>query len=277
MTDEATTPAPAKPVALRMRLGFDSADAFEQGYRRFVTAQGIFLASRTPRQPGTSLRFELQTRDGGTRLLVAEGRVVGVRPADPEHPKRVPGMHVRFTRLTEESRLRIHRMTQSAAAVATGPTHIQPSMPVAPSASAPGPAASGPTDPGPDPGVADSVRAPKPAPVDVRLQAELRQIAPPTRSPSADGAPGPYDPTVDDTDVGGHPPGDVRLDRLRELDLPDPGDSPFKNVFDRLFGMGEGAPPDEDPFDLFLQADLPTADGDPLEDVLELPPDAILR
>ncbi len=143
MADE----VPTKAVALRMRLGFDTVEDFEQGYRRFVTAQGIFLASRTPRDTGTSLRFELQTRDGGARLLVAEGRVVGVRPADPDHPKRVPGMHVRFTRLTEESRLRIHRMARPA-------NHA--------------PAASAATDAGDGPSpaeAADALRAPTPAPV----------------------------------------------------------------------------------------------------------------
>lgn len=266
-----------KPVALRMRLGFDTADAFEQGYRRFVTAQGIFLASRTPREPGTSLRFELQTRDGGARLLVAEGRVVGVRPADPDHPKRVPGMHVRFTRLTEESRLRIQRMT-SAAAAATGPTHTQPGLDAtgAAAASAAPPSVQ---PPAPEDGAlpdtaaaddalaSDSLRAPTPAPVaiDQGLQAELRQISPPTRD-------GDDDPSTSPAAPAGSP-----RDRLRELDLPDPDASPFKNVFDKLFGMGGGAPPDEDPFDLFLQADLPTADGEPLEEVPELPPDAILR
>ena len=103
------------------------------------------------------------------------------------------------------------------------------------------------------------------------LQAELRQIAPPTMGTPPTAAP------TEEQRESTHPPGGVRLDRLRELDLPDPEASPFKNVFDRLFGMGEGDPPDEDPFDLFLQADLPTADGEPLEDVPELPPDAILR
>ena len=93
-----------------MRLGFDSVAAFEAGYGRFVTPQGIFLASRKPRPTGTLLRFELQTRSGES-LLLAEGRVVAVRAPDAASSQRVPGMHVRFTRLTPESRERVERMS----------------------------------------------------------------------------------------------------------------------------------------------------------------------
>ena len=218
---------PTKAVALRMRLGFDTVQDFEQGYRRFVTAQGIFLASRTPRDTGTSLRFELQTRDGGDRLLVAEGRVVGVRPADPDPPKRVPGMHVRFTRLTEESRLRIHRMAR--------PAHHAPAVSDDP-------------DAGPDPSSAeapDALRAPTPAPVG---------------SGDAPATSEALEPATD----------------WIASNLPNPDSSPFRDVFDKLFGMGEGTPPSDDPFDIFLQADLPTADGEALEEVPELSPDSIL-
>jgi hypothetical protein len=244
-----------------MRLGFDTAEAFELGYRRFVTAQGIFLASRTPRPVGSSLRFELQTRDGTIRLLVAEGRVVGVRPADPEFPRRVPGMHVRFTRLTEESRLRVYRMSHAVGATA-GPRATQPSMSAVSDAVPDADLATGGAPPD-DPATGDGLRPPTPAAVDLALQAELRPIGDPVPTP-------PEATAASEAGLDS-------MERLEGLDLPDPDSSPFKNIFERLFGMGGGEPPTEDPFDLFPQADLPTADGDPLEDVPELPPNAILR
>ena len=210
-----------------MRLGFDSVEAFEHGYARFVTHKGLFLASKSPRPVGTALRFELQTR-GGEGLVLAEGRVVGVRREDPDEPRRVPGMHVRFTRLTQESRERIARM-------AAPPPSEEPEPEPEPGAE--------PEEGGPDGVDPDALPAPPPAPI---------------TGDEPEPTPEPEEPS--------EPP----------LELPDASSSPFRDVFARLFGMGGGAPPAEDPFEAATVADLPPTDGEPLEDVPELPPDALL-
>jgi len=224
-----------KPVALRLRLAFTSVEAFEEGYARFVTAKGIFLASKRPRAVGTALRFELQTRDG-QRLLLAEGRVVGAREADPRDPRRVPGMHVRFTRLTQESRERIQRMLGEDEPKAAGSEAAEPEAVAAEPEATPAPD----IEPAPEDVDPDAVPAPTPAQI-VDDQTER--------------TPGPDEPP---------------------LKLPDPGTSPFRDVFVRLFGMGGGTPPPDDPFEEATLADLPPADGAPLEDVPELPPDVLL-
>jgi hypothetical protein len=111
---EASGPgAGEKPVVLRMKLGFDTVAQFEAGYARFVHPKGIFLASRNPRAVGSLIRFELQTR-GGERLMVAEGRVTSIRRSDPAEPRRVPGMHLRFTRLSRESKERLAIMLDAS-------------------------------------------------------------------------------------------------------------------------------------------------------------------
>ena len=212
-----------KPVVLRMRLAFETVEAFEAGYARFVTAKGIFLASKQPRPVGTALRFELQTRTAD-RLLLAEGRVVGARQADPDDSRRVPGMHVRFTRLTQESRERIQRM------VGKDEPEELADEPAGPPATTPAPSD---VDP-------DAVLAPQPAPI---IDAEAE------RTPAPD-----------------EPP----------LELPSPQASPFRDIFVRLFGMGGGTPPPVETFEEATLADLPPADGAPLEDVPVPPPDTVL-
>ncbi len=98
------------PAQMRIRLKYADLPTFIERFAPNVTRGGLFIASRTPKAVGTTLRFELLLADGKTKVLKGEGVVAWVREFDPENPQRPHGMGVRFARLDADSRQLIDRI-----------------------------------------------------------------------------------------------------------------------------------------------------------------------
>ncbi|MBX7101826.1 MAG: Hsp70 family protein, partial [Myxococcaceae bacterium] len=91
--------ADGKPVVLRIRLPFQSEGEFISRYGHHLAPNGIFIATRSLKSPGTAVSFELVLQDGG-RLLRGEARVDSIIE-DPTPGK--AGMQLTFVRLDEPS------------------------------------------------------------------------------------------------------------------------------------------------------------------------------
>jgi molecular chaperone DnaK len=91
-----------EPVSLRFRFDSETVEQFAERYASDVSRGGIFVHARQPFPVGTSLRLDLQLLDG-TPLIVGEGTVVWTREPDPNKPATVPGMGIRFSKLTGHS------------------------------------------------------------------------------------------------------------------------------------------------------------------------------
>lgn len=93
----AAAPKAEVTVALRLHLEYPSVQAFIQSYAVNLSAQGMFLPSTTPLQPGERLRFEVVLAD---TLPVLRGEAE-VRWT--EQSPTLQGMGVRFVRLDAPS------------------------------------------------------------------------------------------------------------------------------------------------------------------------------
>jgi uncharacterized protein (TIGR02266 family) len=93
---------------MRIKLKYPDVDTFIQKYSVNISRGGIFIATRTPKPVGTLVRFEFQLSDT-TPVIRGEGQVIWVKTFDPDQPKKVHGMGVRFTRLDSESRTLVDR------------------------------------------------------------------------------------------------------------------------------------------------------------------------
>src|SRR3954447_15757024 len=89
-------------ITLRIKFKSESIDQFISRYGADVSPGGIFIRTRNPLGVGTTLRFEFSLADGSP-LLVGQGTVVWVREPDQARAGVVPGMGVRFDKLTAES------------------------------------------------------------------------------------------------------------------------------------------------------------------------------
>jgi molecular chaperone DnaK len=89
-------------ITLRIKFKSESVDHFIARYGADVSPGGIFIRTRDPLGVGTSLRFEFSLADGHS-LLAGHGTVVWVREPDSTRAGVVPGMGVRFDKLTPES------------------------------------------------------------------------------------------------------------------------------------------------------------------------------
>jgi uncharacterized protein (TIGR02266 family) len=89
-------------ITLRIKFKSESVDHFIARYGADVSPGGIFIRTRDPLGVGTSLRFEFSLADGQP-LLVGSGTVVWVREPDQTRAGVVPGMGVRFDKLSPES------------------------------------------------------------------------------------------------------------------------------------------------------------------------------
>lgn len=96
------------PAAMRIKLKYPDVETFIERYSVNISRGGVFIATRTPKPVGTVLRFEFQLASAET-LIRGEGQVVWVKAFDPDNPRRVHGMGVRFTRLDPESRAMVDR------------------------------------------------------------------------------------------------------------------------------------------------------------------------
>src|SRR4051812_48947546 len=89
-------------ITLRIKFKSESVDQFIARYGTDVSPGGIFIRTKDPLGVGTNLRFEFSLADGQA-LLVGQGTVVWVREPDQARAGVVPGMGVRFDKLTGHS------------------------------------------------------------------------------------------------------------------------------------------------------------------------------
>lgn len=120
------------PTFLRVRLRFADVDTFIQKYSTNVSMGGVFIQSRSPKPPGTVLKFELALENGES-LIKGEGQVTWVREFDANAPGQPFGMGVRFTNLDAKSRSLVdravaHRQSRAVTGEAT-PSTFTPAVP----------------------------------------------------------------------------------------------------------------------------------------------------
>lgn len=97
--------------SLRVVVRSANVDDFIKKYSRFVKDDRIFIFTKTPKDPGTPIRFALEL-SGGIPLLLGEGTVTRVRK-DVSDPKHQPGMEIKFTPLDHASAQLIEKMIAS--------------------------------------------------------------------------------------------------------------------------------------------------------------------
>lgn len=97
--------------AIRARLRYESVDEFIDGYSRYVTAGGMFIPMMPAKlKPvGTTVRFQFVLGDGATALL-GEGIVRQIRGLESEDADSPIGMLVKFTKLSQDSKVLIDRI-----------------------------------------------------------------------------------------------------------------------------------------------------------------------
>lgn len=94
---------------MRINLKYADVGMFIERYAVNISRGGVFIPARSPKEVGALVRFEFLLA-GGTPVLRGEGQVIWVKPYDPEQPRRVHGMGLRFTRLDPESRQVLDRV-----------------------------------------------------------------------------------------------------------------------------------------------------------------------
>ena len=97
-------PSSTESNALTLRIKFKSAslEEFISRYGVDVSPGGIFIRTKQPVDVGTTLQFDFTLADGSA-LLTGLGTVAWVRENDPTRTNNVPGMGLRFDKLTPES------------------------------------------------------------------------------------------------------------------------------------------------------------------------------
>jgi uncharacterized protein (TIGR02266 family) len=166
-------------ITLRIRFKSASLDEFIGRYGADVSPGGIFIRTKQPVEVGTTLQFDFTLGDGSP-LLSGMGTVAWVRESDPARANNVPGMGLRFDKLTLESQ-HTHQLILAEKARKEGKASSTPYPPtsfVAPPARvSPAPEATKPaqqpavkTDPGPSnlavtrPAPAAAIKAATPPP-----------------------------------------------------------------------------------------------------------------
>lgn len=110
-----------KPIGLSVRLPFASPEEFLARYGSNLTRGGIYLRSRSLKNPGTSVLLEIKI-ENGTRVLYASAVVSYVTGNKGEG---VPGMGFKFITLDAVSR----RFLESAAAALPHARSLEPPVP----------------------------------------------------------------------------------------------------------------------------------------------------
>ncbi|MGC3998482.1 MAG: TIGR02266 family protein [Anaeromyxobacter sp.] len=95
---------PRTPVELKLRLAYGSMDAFVERYALNVSRGGMFIRTLDPQPPGTEVLLDI-TLESGDQVITGKGVVRWTATASaPGEPHREPGMGVKFTDLSRESR-----------------------------------------------------------------------------------------------------------------------------------------------------------------------------
>ncbi len=110
-----------KPIGLSVRLPFASPEEFLARYGSNLTRGGIYLRSRSLKNPGTSVLLEIKI-ENGARVLYASAVVAYVTGNKGEG---VPGMGFKFITLDAVSR----RFLESAAAAMPHARSNEPPVP----------------------------------------------------------------------------------------------------------------------------------------------------
>ncbi|MBN2574848.1 MAG: TIGR02266 family protein [Deltaproteobacteria bacterium] len=124
-------PSSTESNALNLRIRFKSAtlEEFIGRYGVDVSPGGIFVRTKQPVEVGTTLRFDFALADGSS-LLAGLGTVAWVRENDPSRTNNVPGMGLRFDKLTPESQ-HIHQTILAEKARKEGKGQATPYPPTA--------------------------------------------------------------------------------------------------------------------------------------------------
>jgi uncharacterized protein (TIGR02266 family) len=116
-------------ITLRIRFKSPSLDEFINRYGVDVSPGGIFIRTKQPVEVGTSLQFEFTLADGAP-LLTGLGTVAWVRENDPSRANNVPGMGLRFDKLSAESQ-HTHQTILAEKARKEGKASVTPYPPTA--------------------------------------------------------------------------------------------------------------------------------------------------
>lgn len=92
------------PVELELRLAYGSMDDFIECYSLNVSRGGIFVRTRDPIPPGTEVLLDVAL-ESGDHVIRGRGVVRWTTPPSaPGEPHRDPGMGIKFTELSRDSR-----------------------------------------------------------------------------------------------------------------------------------------------------------------------------
>jgi hypothetical protein len=98
-----------KRSAIRARTRYERVDDFIEGYGRFFGRRSIFLRTRSDKEPGTVLRFEIQLADGRP---IFRGEGVVVPPMEGDEGEQ--GLRIRFSKLDRTSKDLLDEIRDSA-------------------------------------------------------------------------------------------------------------------------------------------------------------------
>jgi molecular chaperone DnaK len=105
---------------LRMRLAYGSVDEFVHRYALNISRGGIFVRTLEPRPPGTDVTLDVSL-GSGDQVIRGKGIVRWTSaPSGPGEPHREPGMGIRFTELSIDSRSLVERIVAERGAAGEG-------------------------------------------------------------------------------------------------------------------------------------------------------------
>jgi uncharacterized protein (TIGR02266 family) len=124
-------PSSTESSAITLRIRFKSAslDEFISRYGADVSPGGIFIRTKQPVDVGTSLQFDFTLADSSA-LLSGLGTVAWVRESDPARANNIPGMGLRFDKLSLESQ-HTHQVILAEKARKEGKAQVTPHPPTA--------------------------------------------------------------------------------------------------------------------------------------------------
>ncbi|HEY4182884.1 MAG TPA: hypothetical protein VGM90_38940 [Kofleriaceae bacterium] len=103
MAPDDTSGARPAPVALRIKLRYDTVETLVQRFAPNVGKSGLFLPTKSLQPVGAEVKFELRLADDKV-VITGLGRVKNAKAPDPAAPKAAFGMGVELMRVTPTSR-----------------------------------------------------------------------------------------------------------------------------------------------------------------------------
>jgi uncharacterized protein (TIGR02266 family) len=112
MTGDGTERRQHARIAVRLKVKVAQKDvgSFVESQIANISEGGIFIQTRTPKPPGTLVRFEILLK-GGQTILRGDGQVTWIRPEKTsEGTRQIPGMGVKFLALDKASKTLVDRI-----------------------------------------------------------------------------------------------------------------------------------------------------------------------